>query len=131
VRRTSPGPTGFFIIARVQAGCQQERTCPISLARLEQFGQATRAHRPLPQNALVTFPELVRALNVPDGPRLYIVLSHDPDRLREFAIVLGHALYEDRCRSGQFAPLVSFIFDEADEFTPLQARRAPMPRVLR
>jgi DNA helicase HerA-like ATPase len=36
--------------------------------------------------------------------------------------MLGNFTYESRRRSGQIAPLVSFVFDEADEFIPQGAR---------
>jgi DNA helicase HerA-like ATPase len=48
-----------------------------------------------------------------------VIQSADPDELRAFASNLGNAIYESRRRSGQITPLVSFIFDEADEFIPL------------
>jgi hypothetical protein len=31
---------------------------------------------------------------------------------------LGNALFEERRKTGKISPLVSFIFDEADEFIP-------------
>ena len=44
--------------------------------------------------------------------------SHNPDLIREFANDLGQELYEMRRRSGRTSPLVSIVFDEADEFIP-------------
>jgi DNA helicase HerA-like ATPase len=35
--------------------------------------------------------------------------------------MLGHFAFDDRRKTGQITPLVSFIFDEADEFIPQQA----------
>ncbi len=53
-----------------------------------------------------------------DAPSLVIVLSHDPHELRRFSRRLGDGAYERRRTSGRIEPLVSFIFDEADEFIP-------------
>jgi DNA helicase HerA-like ATPase len=53
---------------------------------------------------------------------LYIIQAHQPDFLRHFAWMLGTFTYEERRRSGHINPLVSFVFDEADEFIPQQAK---------
>lgn len=52
---------------------------------------------------------------------LLIVIAHNPDELRQFSNRIGDAAYERRRTSGRIEPLVSFIFDEADEFIPQQA----------
>lgn len=72
----------------------------------------------LPEKATLKMDTLLNSLN--DGTRssLVIVQSHDPDELREFASDLGNALFEERRKTGKISPLVSFIFDEADEFIP-------------
>ncbi len=72
-----------------------------------------------PANCRVTIPQIAQALNSVDGAPLVVVQSGDPDKLREFSYNLGMNIYNDRRRSGQITPLVSFIFDEADEFIPL------------
>jgi hypothetical protein len=64
----------------------------------------------------VTIMDLVRSLQNDDEKCLYIVVSHDPNNLRKFAHDLIDTVYEDRRRNGLITPLVSFIFDEADEF---------------
>ncbi len=74
-----------------------------------------------PEEATITIPQMIQALNEPDSVVLYIIQSHDPDQLREFAADLSGRLFEERRRSGQTQPLVSFVFDEADEFIPQQA----------
>ena len=56
-----------------------------------------------------------------DGHALFVIISHNPHDLRLFARRLGEAAYESRRRSGRIEPLVSFIFDEADEFIAQQA----------
>jgi uncharacterized protein len=55
-------------------------------------------------------------------PSLYILTAHNPDELRQFAATLGEELFESRRRTGGTRPLVTFIFDEADEFIPQDAQ---------
>lgn len=66
----------------------------------------------------MTLGDLLSRLNDPHASGLYVVQSHDPDRLRDFAATLGELLFENRRKSGKINPLVVFIFDEADEFIP-------------
>jgi hypothetical protein len=78
--------------------------------------------RPLPLNASISIPQLIEHLNDAKSSGLYIIQAHNPDQLRHFAWMLGTFTFERRRRSGQITPLVSFVFDEADEFIPQQAR---------
>lgn len=78
--------------------------------------------KPLPPRAMINIPAIIEELNDPDNSGLYIVQAHNPDELRHFAWMLGTFTYEERRLSGQIAPLVSFIFDEADEFIPQNAK---------
>lgn len=64
----------------------------------------------------ITIKELVNDLQDKNCSSLYIVVSHDPNELRKFAHDLIETVYEERRRKGLISPLVSFIFDEADEF---------------
>lgn len=66
----------------------------------------------------MTLGDLLSRLNDPHTSGLYVVQSHDPDRLRDFAASLGELLFENRRKSGKITPLVVFVFDEADEFIP-------------
>lgn len=66
--------------------------------------------------ASTTLPEIIDDLNDKTRHSLWIIQSHSPDDLREFSHSLGSELYESRRLSGIIDPLVSFIFDEADEF---------------
>ncbi|MGC8783959.1 MAG: ATP-binding protein [Armatimonadota bacterium] len=66
----------------------------------------------------MTLGELIGRLNDPHSSGLYVVQSHDPDRLRDFAAMLGEVMFENRRKSGKINPLVVFVFDEADEFIP-------------
>ncbi|MGB9886542.1 MAG: ATP-binding protein [Moorellales bacterium] len=59
---------------------------------------------------------ILRLLDDESSPALFIITSHDPHELRTFAHRLGEAAYEHRRLTGRIFPLVSFIFDEADEF---------------
>ncbi|MGQ9882127.1 MAG: ATP-binding protein [Armatimonadota bacterium] len=66
----------------------------------------------------MTLGELVNKLNDPHTSGLYVIQSHDPDRLRDFAATLGEVMFENRRKTGKINPLVVFVFDEADEFIP-------------
>lgn len=61
--------------------------------------------------------EIINLLN-DKSHALIIVQAHDPDELRSFSRQFGEAVYEERRRKGLIDPLVSFVFDEADEFIP-------------
>ncbi len=76
-----------------------------------------------PQECRVTVPDIVKRLNDDQHSSLIVIQGADPDELRAFASLLGNAIYENRRHSGQISPLVSFLFDEADEFIPLNYER--------
>jgi hypothetical protein len=80
--------------------------------------ESLRNQRNAPEACRVTIPKVVERLNAEDESSLIVVQSADPDELRSFARSLGMALYQERRRSGQITPQVSFVFDEADEFIP-------------
>lgn len=73
------------------------------------------------QQYTLNFNDIIQELNDESRSSLMIVNSFDPDEMREFAFSLGSRLYEYRRRSGKIYPLVSFVFDEADEFIPSNA----------
>lgn len=79
-----------------------------------------------PLQCTISFSELIGLLNNKDRSSLVIFNSHDPNQLRVFAKQLGDQVYESRRQSGEIEPLVSFIFDEADEFIP-QRREGEHP----
>jgi hypothetical protein len=64
----------------------------------------------------VTLEDLVTDLNDHTRKSLWVIQSHNPNELRAFSKRLGDAIYEKRRQDGLIDPLVSFIFDEADEF---------------
>jgi len=68
-----------------------------------------------------TLDDIVEDLNDGSHPSLWVIQSHDPNDLREFSKKLGDAVYEKRRQTGRINPLVSFIFDEADEFIRREA----------
>lgn len=71
-----------------------------------------------PLQCAISLEHLRQLLNNQDISGLFIITTHNPDEMREFAHTLGENLYEDRRQSGQIEPLASFVFDEADEFIP-------------
>ncbi len=73
---------------------------------------------PLPSECRATVPWLAAKLNDLEKDSLFVIQAHNPDELRSFSSWLGNRIYEDRRRRGQISPLVSFVFDEADEFIP-------------
>ncbi len=68
----------------------------------------------------ITLPDILDILDT-ESSSLIIVISHDPSELRRFSQRLGENTYERRRQTGRITPIVSFIFDEADEFIPREA----------
>lgn len=62
--------------------------------------------------------DFINEINNRDKKAVYIIQSHDPDELKKFVYRLTMEVYEERRKNGRIEPLVSFIFDEADEFIP-------------
>lgn len=96
-----------------------------AINNLREFRSALQAElrstqREYPPNVALSIDEIIENLNNPNCSTLSIIQSHDPDYLREFAYELGLKLFENRRINGIISPLVSFIFDEADEFIPGQ-----------
>lgn len=82
------------------------------LSRLEELEQSTSES----YAASTTMSDLVNDLNDNSHSSLWIIQAHNPDHLRVFSKKLGEEIYEQRRLGGIIEPLVSFIFDEADEF---------------
>ncbi len=82
------------------------------LQKLEELEQATGES----YAAAATLDEIVRDLNDTGHSSLWVIQAHNPHELRGFSKRLGEAVYETRRLGGLIDPLVSFIFDEADEF---------------
>jgi len=105
-------------------GQQLSNTAASNLRELRQKLQAeyNRPRITIPSAVRITIPEIINILNDSNSRSLIIVQSHDPNLLRHFSWMLGNFTYEQRRTTGQITPLVSFIFDEADEFIPQGAR---------
>jgi hypothetical protein len=86
---------------------------------LEQL--ASQPQESVPEAAQIGTNEIVDILHDETSSALLVFQSHDPDALRDYAAMLAGVAYESRRRTGQITPLVSFVFDEADEFIPGQA----------
>lgn len=69
-------------------------------------------------NIQITTNDLLKELSDDSKSGLYIITSHDPDKIREYAHKLGSSIFENRRQKGRFTPTVCFLFDEADEFMP-------------
>jgi hypothetical protein len=82
--------------------------------------EAEKVQVETPALVSVSMSNIVKQLNDENQHSILIVQAHDPDTLREFASKLAHRTYESRRQTGQITPLVSFVFDEADEFIPGQ-----------
>ena len=110
------------VLELIQASRQNlNATATRNLNALERkLKDEANADRPnAPAACRVTIPAVVAGLNNPDGASLTVIQAANPDSLRIFAQNLGAAVYNARRRSGQISPLISFMFDEADEFIPL------------
>lgn len=70
------------------------------------------------EKAKISLTDIITDINNDKHSSFYIVISHDPDMLREFAYKLGYNLYWSRRNEGIITPIATFIFDEADEFMP-------------
>jgi hypothetical protein len=82
------------------------------LSKLEELEVATAEN----YSAGITLEQIVSDLNDKTHPSLWVIQAHNPNELRAFSKRLGEAIYERRRQDGLIDPLVSFIFDEADEF---------------
>lgn len=79
---------------------------------------------PIPDEFTIT-PEAIRnSLNVRDVRSLY-VLQGEEKSVRELSDDLGRMMMESRRRSGEIEPVVSFIYDEADQFIPQDTKGIP------
>jgi len=85
------------------------------------FAESQRPRVEVPADCRITIPDIIAALNESEQHCLFVLQAHDPDELRRFISMVGDFAYEGRRQSGQITPIVSFIFDEADEFIPQRA----------
>jgi hypothetical protein len=95
----------------------------IAQFRQELENAREQIQRSFPAEAVMSLNDIIQQLNNRDTSSLLIIQAHDPDDLRDFAFELGRELFERRRQRGIIYPLVSFVFDEADEFIPGQYER--------
>ncbi len=86
------------------------------IAPLKEFVKSGGVH--ISENAKIDMQEIIDDLNDESKASLYLVISHDPHKVRRFANDLGRYLFGNRRLKGTILPLVLFIFDEADQFIP-------------
>ena len=71
---------------------------------------------------LLPLDTIVNILNEKEETSLILVLSEDPDKLRQFFSELVDEVYHSRRSCGQSQPPCLFVVDEADEFLPQEAK---------
>ncbi len=91
----------------------------VFIYRFNQVAEAKK--KALNPQAKITLWDIIRDLSNVNNSSLFLINSHDPHEMRKFSKQLGYWTYENRRKTGNITPLVSFIFDEADEFIPQQA----------
>jgi DNA helicase HerA-like ATPase len=91
----------------------------IEYTLIEQLKQIVETREvQISKNAKIGMREIINDLNDESKASLYLVTSHDPNKVRSFANNLGRYLFRNRRVSGTTSPLIIFLFDEADQFIP-------------
>jgi len=111
------------IIDQPPSASRDEVRRAIAQFRADLVSEQQQRQRALPSNAIMSMNDIIQQINDRSSSNLFIIQAHDPDDLRDFAFEIGRNLFERRRRTGIIQPLVSFIFDEADEFMPGQYER--------
>jgi DNA helicase HerA-like ATPase len=75
----------------------------------------------LSDNIRINIDQIVNELNDEKKKSLMIITSEDPNVMRKYAKNIGNLIYRARSRTATISPVVSFVFDEADEFIPQNA----------
>jgi DNA helicase HerA-like ATPase len=70
----------------------------------------------------ISYDELKNKLNDTSSSSLFIFIGNNDDEIRNFTHILGMDIYTLRKSNGIIDPIISFIFDEADEFIPYDAK---------
>lgn len=73
---------------------------------------------PLAREVRFSVDQIISELNSDTRKALFILTSHDPNEMRRHAKKIGQYIYDQRTRTAVISPIVSFVFDEADEFIP-------------
>ena len=71
---------------------------------------------------LLSLNQLITILNDPSGNALILVQSSRDDNIRTFSSTLVNIIYNNRKSNGINEPQCLFVYDEADEFMPREAR---------
>ena len=72
--------------------------------------------------ASISHDELKNKFNDKSSSSLFIFIGNNDDEIRAFTYKLGIDIYNFRKSNGIIDPIVTFIFDEADEFIPSDAK---------
>ena len=72
--------------------------------------------------ASISFDGLKNKLNDKTLSSLFIFIGNNDDEIRTFTYELGINIYAFRKSNGIIDPIISFVFDEADEFIPYDAK---------
>jgi hypothetical protein len=75
----------------------------------------------IPENIRFSVDQVIAELNNDASKTLMIITSEDANIMRQYARRIGNAIFNMRSRRAIISPIVSFIFDEADEFIPANA----------
>jgi hypothetical protein len=95
----------------------------IEYTLIEQLKQIVEASKvQISENAKIDMQEIINDLNDGSKKSLYLIISHDPHKVRRFANDLGRYLFWNRTLRGTISPLILFLFDEADQFIPSATR---------
>jgi len=72
----------------------------------------------LPETVKFSIDKIIAELNDNSKKSLLLLTSNNPDVMRSHAKKIGNYIYLRRNSTATISPLISFIFDEADEFIP-------------
>lgn len=73
---------------------------------------------------LISDQQIIDSFNDPQVPSLYVFQGEERS-VRLLSDSIGQRMMESRRRSGNIEPVVSFIYDEADQFIPQDTARIP------
>lgn len=110
------------LIEGIEAGPNKPSTAYSNLSSFRiQIQSALRERESVveyPPSSLSSIGEIISDLNDRGHSSLYVIQSNDPDALRDLSSYIGNILFDVRRTKGITMPIVSFVFDEADEFIP-------------
>jgi len=115
---------GFVSIPSVQdINKEKDLKERIQYTLIEPLKQSVESSKiKISENAKIGMQEIINDLNDESKKSLYLIISHDPHKVRRFANNLGRYLFWNRTLRGTISPLILFLFDEADQFIPSSSR---------